>query len=69
MSRNKQEGRYAGKLDSKHYRTRAKSVTVSTLDCVIHTHWKDMQRQKRIALEVLNSGALGDLGRMMARYL
>lgn len=69
MSRNKQEGRYAGKLGSKHYRTRSASVSVSTLDCVLHTHWKDVQRQRRIAMEMLNDGMFGGLGRIVVGWL
>lgn len=48
MSRNKSEGKYAGKLQSKHYRTRSVNVHVSMLDCILHIEFKKMQQDARM---------------------
>lgn len=52
MSRNKLEGRYAGKLQSKHYRTRGVNNTVSTLDCVLEVEFKKIRQGARMFNEV-----------------
>lgn len=48
MSRNKLEGKYAGKLQAKHYRTRGVNNRVSTLNCILHVEFKQLRQSAKM---------------------
>lgn len=51
MSRSTQQGKYAGKLNSKHYRTHSASVSVSTTDCLVERRMKEYRKDAKAVEE------------------
>jgi hypothetical protein len=65
MSRNEQQGKYAGKLNGKHYRTRGVNNIVSTFDCNMEMMWRQSKLNRRcleVVLPELNRAFGVDLG-------
>jgi hypothetical protein len=69
MSRNKQQGKYAGKLGRKHYRTRLEDAKVSIVDCYYEEWARDHRAPSKAARDFFGGGDIGIFRLMRMRVL